>query len=619
MPRSARLWPVLIIPMLCLARLEATGETPTTTPRTVESLWSGFDPRSEPLDIQVVREWEKDGISFRYVTYHIGTFKGVKARMAAFYGLPKGDDKVPGLLHLHGGGQRAFRHEVEFYAQRGYACLSINWGGREMEDTAPGDPNTDWGAVDPTQHNVPGYFNLLPGKKYLDPCESPRNNNWYLLTLGARRGLTFLEQQPRVDPERLGVYGHSMGGNLTVYVAGTDKRVKAAAPSAGGSGFRTYPWPLLPEQQKHTPKGDLELFRATLSFQSYAARIEAPLIWLGATNDFHGIMDDTYRTGALMVQEKVRYAFTPHMNHRFTPEFAVTRSLWLDQHLKGSFHFPATPDSRLALATSDGVPVFHATPDDSMPLVRVRIYYAVDPDPQARFWRSADAVRAGNTWSAKLPIMSPATSGTVRPLFAFANAHYRLAQPRRVPFAPPTETFAISSRLHTATPDDFRREGVKATDTPALLIDDFAHGFRDWYALSPDNPHHWQFWTRKIADPKWRGRPGHRLTFDVKAAKPNQLVVVLTENFFRSYRGRQQNFAAVARLSGGDRWQTISLSPEDFKAVGTEKTLSSWANLDLLGLRASCEENGKVLGSKTWAGSQPVFRNLRWMAGRDRP
>ena len=41
------------------------------------------------------------------------------------------------------GGQRAFQHEVEYYAKRGYACLSINWGGREMEDAKPGDPNTD--------------------------------------------------------------------------------------------------------------------------------------------------------------------------------------------------------------------------------------------------------------------------------------------------------------------------------------------------------------------------------------------------------------------------------------------------------------------------------------------
>jgi len=613
MYRCPCLWPALIVSLLCTAPPAAGGDPPPAAPRTVEALWSQFDPRSEPLDVRAVREWEKDGVVLRYVTYHVGTFKGVEARMAAFYGFPKRSDKVPGLLHLHGGGQRAFRHEVEFYAKQGYACLSINWGGREMEESTPDDPNTDWGAVDPTQQNVPGYFNLLPGKKTLDPFESPRNNNWYLLTLGARRGLTFLEQQPRVNAERLGVYGHSMGGNLTVYVAGTDDRVKAAAPSAGGSGFRTYPWPLLPQQRKNTPKGDVELFRATLGFQSYTPHVKAPLLWLGATNDFHGIMDDTYRTGALMSQEKVRYAFTPHTNHRFTREFAVARPLWLGQHLKGTFRFPATPDSRLVLSTEDGVPVFHVTPDDSMPIVRVHVYYSIDPDPQARFWRSADAVRKGNTVSAKLPIMSPATPDTGRPLFAFANVHYKLKKARPVPFASPTETFAISSLMHTAGPEDLRRAGVEATDTPALLIDDFAHGFQDWYTLSPGNPHHWQFWTRKITDPKWRGRPGYRLTLDVKAEAPNELVVAVKENFFRSYRGKQQDFATVVKLAGGDPWQTVSLSPDDFQAANGEKVLSSWANVDLLGLRAYCDEGGELLGSKKWEGVQPAFRNLRWM------
>lgn len=172
----------LLVSILCLSPFVAAGEPLPTAPRTVKALWSDFDPRSEPLDSQVVREWEKDGIIFRYVTYHIGTFKGVKARMAAFYGFPKGSGKVPGLLHLHGGGQRASLHEVEFYAKKGYACLSVNWGGREMEDSKSGDPNTDWGALDPTQQNVPGYFNLQPGEKYLDPFESPRNT--LLFSLG---------------------------------------------------------------------------------------------------------------------------------------------------------------------------------------------------------------------------------------------------------------------------------------------------------------------------------------------------------------------------------------------------------------------------------------------------
>ena len=574
-------------------------------PKTVTALWSDFDPRKDPLDTKVVREWEKDGIVYRYVTFHIGTFKGQRARMAAFFGFPKGAQKLPGLLHLHGGGQRAFLHEVEFYAKQGYACLSINWGGREMEEAKEGDTNTDWGAVDPTQQNVPGYFNLKPGEKYLDPVESPRNNNWYLLTLGARRGLTFLEQQPEVDPDKLGVYGHSMGGNLTVYVAGTDERVKVAAPSVGGSGFRTEPWSLLPEQRKQTPNGDVGLFDATVGFESYAPHIKAPLLWLGATNDFHGIMDDTYRTGELIPHENVRYAFTPHMNHRFTPEFAVTRPLWIDQQLKGSFKFPKTPESKQVLAAEDGVPTLHVTPDTSMPIQRVHLLYSVDPDPQARFWRTAEAANDGNLWTAKLPILN-----VEQPVFAFANVYYQIPKSASAPQAEPTDTFAISSMLHTATSNDLHRAGTKATDMRSSLLDDFSHGWQDWYTLSANNPHHWEYSTRKLNDPKWRGQPDEKITLEVQSENENELLIVLTENFFRSYRGKSQEFVAVVKLNGS-KSETVSLTPSDFTATTGEKLLS-WKNIDLLSLRAYFDKDGTVLGSKSWQGPQPKFLKLYW-------
>ena len=593
----------LVLLLLLLMPLSVRAGDPV--PGTVLEIAADFDPTAEALDTRVVREWEADGLRLRYVTFHVGTFKERKARLAAFYAIPKNGRNLPGLLHLHGGGQRAFLHEVKYYAGRGYACLSINWGGREMEQARPGDPNTDWGAVDPTQKNVPGYFNLKPGEKFLAPVESPRNNNWYLLTLGARRGLTFLERQPEVAASRLGVYGHSMGGNLTVYVAGTDRRVRVAVPSAGGQGFRTMRWKLLPQQRPRVPRGDVGLFRATMGFQSYAPHIKAPLLWLGATNDFHGIMDDTFRTGRLIPSASVRYAFAVHLNHRFTPEFAITCPLWIDQFLKGTFRFPDTPVSRL---TWNGIPRLSVTPDSSHPIDRVHILYSVDPDPQARFWRTAPAARSGDTWSARLPILS-----VDQPLFAVANVHYRLKRPEPVQFARPTSTFAITGMLHTATPQDLSRGGAEATDRVSLQIDDFSRGFQDWYLLSADNPHHWQFWTRKITDPKWRGPAGARLTFDVNTSKPNRLVVVINENFFRGYRGRQRDVVAVVNLEGGDRWQPVTLPASAFKTLDGKATLASWDHADLLGFRAYFDSrDGRSVGSKRWAGSRPRFRNLHW-------
>ena len=63
--------------LLCLASLLATTATADApkAPGTVKELWADYDPRQEPLDARIVREWEQDNIVYRYVTYHVGTFK----------------------------------------------------------------------------------------------------------------------------------------------------------------------------------------------------------------------------------------------------------------------------------------------------------------------------------------------------------------------------------------------------------------------------------------------------------------------------------------------------------------------------------------------------------------
>ena len=172
--------------------------------------------------------------------------------------------------------------------------------------------------------------------------------------------------------------------------------------------------------------------------------------------------------------------------------------------------------------------------------------------------------------------------------------------------------------MHTATPKDLRAAGVQATDKPSLQIDDFSNGWQDWYLLSAGSPHHWEYSTRKINDPKWRGRDDYRLAFEVQAEKPTELVILLTENFFRSYRGKQRQFSAIVKLDGGEEAQTVTLTPDDFVSDSGEQ-LSSWANVDLLSFRAYHDSGEKLLGSKSWSGSQPQFRQLRWTEPEDRP
>lgn len=592
-------------------------------PQSVAELWADFDPRKDPLEVEVIREWKEDRGVFRHVRYLIGTFKGEPARMAAIYGFPEGTrEKLPSVMHIHGGGQRASLSEVKMLVARGYAALSVNWGGNgdgeapfnSPEGAQPEDPNTDWGAVDPSQLNVPGYQSILPGPgQFFEDREHPKNNNWYLLTLGCRRGLTYLEQQPEVDAERLGVHGWSMGGNLTMYVAGSDDRVKAAVPGVGGAGWRwqSYEFHGGADQQDRI-KGDVELFARTMSFESYAPLIKCPVLHRSGTNDFHGWMDDVYRTNALITNQPTRFCFAPHLNHHTIPEAAVAMPLWFDHFLKGGPALPETPLSELTLQTADHIPFLRVIPDQkSLPVARVEIYYSVDPDPRARFWRSANVTRGGDAFIARLPLHT-----LDLPLFAFANVFHTL---------PKTESLAqlrgasasirevcISSLLHSADPAKLRETNVAITDSTSMLIDDFAHGLRDWYHLNAGNLTHQQLWTRKVTDPMYRGPDGAKLKLTLTMPKTNHLSFVVQENEWRRYRGPRKTFVCQREIIGADAEQFVTLQLSDFDS--SDGPLKSWREADQFGICAHFTERSQEAKTPPlWNGPAPTFLRLEWI------
>lgn len=590
-------------------------------PTTLDELWAGFDPRKEPLHIEVLKEWEQDGAVCRVVRYDVGTFKGAPAKVAAFYVFPKGGAKLPAILQLHGGGQSAGFDGALADAKRGYAHLSLNWGGNKLnfgraKETYDG-PQTDWGRLDathPPQRNKSNHFAgpLTPDEFTLDPVESPRNSNWFLVLIAARRGLTFFERQPEVDGTRLGVTGHSMGGKLTTDLAGIDPRVRAAVPSCGGSGD-------LLDTQTEIPGGlkakHDAVTLACVSDNAYIPRITCPVLWLSPANDFHAHIDNMAWNWRNVPDERIRFSIAPHLNHRHTEEHGVTAALWFAQHLKGTFTMPATPQLALTLQTSNGVPVATVRPDPALPVKRVDLYYAIDPHELTRFWRDARPVQDCNAWSAALPVMS-----ADQPLFVYANVVYDL--PAAVRGERDPEQFTISSRVLSAAPEQLSAAGVKATDHVDRLIDDGTRGWTDWYQLNWGHPPLWVAATRKLKDPKWRGPDGATLRFEIKSETDNTLVAAIDCNQWGAFLPGKPavTYNVVRELKGSPDWQTVTVNLSDLRATDPKFTEppTNWQTVAEFSISPSGEvvKDGvktKVNG-KAWQGPREI-RNLRWEGG----
>lgn len=625
-------FPALAVAILTTAFCTAArgNETETLPPlqnghaaEDFQQMWAGFDPQAEPLEVEILKTWEEEDVALQVVRFRIGIFKGTKAKLAAVYGFPKNavttGTRLPGLVQIHGGGQYADHKACVANAKRGYATVSIAWAGRisapeyrispsEVKlfwDGQTNDPSyrvtTDWGVLDgyhaPSRNQGNQFPSAKPAVWTLDDIESPRNSGWFLCALAARRALTFLEQQPQVDADRLGVYGHSMGGKLTVMTS-VDARVKAAAPSCGGISDRY---------------NDSPLFRSTLGDDVSLKQVSCPIMFLSPANDFHGRIGDLPNAVKEIQSKDWRITCSPHHNHQDTPPYEVTTLLWFDQHLQTKFVVPQTPNSSLNLKAPDGIPVLTVRPDASTKIMAVDVFYTQQGQPgetpqdrlnsMHRFWHHSPATQVNGEWTASLPL-----SSTDKPLWVYANVRYPLDRPvSGVGYyygSYTADSFNLSSVMQVATAEQLAAAGVKATRQPSLLIENFQGSWQqEWFTYRPNQ---WARSTNKLNAATWKAPPDAQLSMEVKSSVPNKLVV------------RLDDFAAEVSVQGGDVWQLVTLNVGDFLNFSGE-SLADWHDVRQLELsptetqRPGRGQDGKprVLGGN-WTGSPPQFRDLRW-------
>ena len=312
----------------------AAEESPTTP----EAVWADFDPRKEPLEIEVMKRWAEHGSIFTEFTFTGMTHEGSKVRVYAISGVPEGKDHLPGILHIHGGGQTVNPQWLRFWNDRGYAALTFNWGGAWPNR----EKFTDWGKLTQGNHRDAGAMAMAT-----EP--SVRASSWYLWTRISRRALHLpgatagRGPRPSRDLRRLDGWHH---------------RLAAGGDGSSGQGGMCH----LRSWLEHLPRrGGLprsesggrrtKLWRNTMESESYARLVKCPVLFLDATNDQHGNMDRSFQTLS-RVPTEVRWAFTPRYRHHIAAEQGADLPLWMDAYLKRREAVPEV--SRRRGSTGDG-------------------------------------------------------------------------------------------------------------------------------------------------------------------------------------------------------------------------------------------------------------------------
>jgi dienelactone hydrolase len=206
--------------------------------------------RKVPLDVKVEQTYETPKFIRKKISY--ATEKG--CRVPAYLFLPKGvRGRVPAVLCPHptsdiGKGRPAgiggpySRHYAVHLAERGYVTLAPDY---------VGFGEYKW---DPYAH---GYVSAT------------MKGIWDHM-----RAVDLLVGLPEVDPERIAVIGHSLGGHNSMFVAVFDPRIKVIVSSCGFNAFKWY------------KGGDLSGW----SHRGYMPRIPTYGGWRNMPFDFHEVV-----------------------------------------------------------------------------------------------------------------------------------------------------------------------------------------------------------------------------------------------------------------------------------------------------------------------------------------
>lgn len=315
--------------------------------------------------------------------YFIDSVQNTK--VFAFVGIPEGasaENKVPGIVLVHGGDGTAYYEWVDYWVKRGYAAIAMDTEGRMPLITSLMTNNNRTESI--KEHG--------PANTALTDMNLPVEEQWaYHATASVIVSNSFLRSFECVDTSRIGITGISYGAFLTCQAVAYDDRYVFAAPVYGS----------LEQKQGQTTFGTLVTGRAGELWDDVGI-LEGnttPFLYLNGNKDYWFSVESTTacRESTMYASMSLKYAFA-HGQPQGALEVPEVYA-FADYFCKGD----------------SGLPVIEEQPTAENPTVQVRLpkdvsigevigyYTESDVLDMNTEWRSVDGTADGNTCSVQIP------------------------------------------------------------------------------------------------------------------------------------------------------------------------------------------------------------------------
>ena len=477
---------------------------------------------STPVDAQVLKSSEKDGIVTEEVRFHCEMDGDKSVDTFGYFVYPKGAQGLPAVIWNQSGLAPADTNLVNYGVKRGYAMFCFDY------------PNLG-GGYRSTMHYMINSTLVLTD----DIRQAPIAHG----AIAALKAVSFLQSRPEVDKARIGMAGNSWGGFFSTLMAGLDPRLKACAASFGtGSLQLGCAW------FRGAPDAAIaERWGTTLDPGWRLAYSKTPILWVSATNDNFYWMPSLMQSYALAAGPK-HLSIAANYDHDAPRAFGEQFD-WLDIYLQGKPGFTTvtplkvTRHGRKLIARWS----FSSPPERKVTSAEVALSYGAPGNWRCRAWRILPATITGTTCRVTLPdsplpyYITGATIDTYRhstPLVYVDPKKYSVLKKQAdMPvdgcvmwggFEPNQIGFLAGQGFPMPATSLDARMGKQAAILPAGKTTNFAR----LYFIA--------------------GLP-HRLTCYLKAEKPTTVTLSLTELYDKNERMRENTVAV------GTEWTPVTL------------------------------------------------------------
>jgi len=328
--------------------------------------------------------------TLKEVYYSNETYQGQATWVFAYLAIPKdsGDQPLPAMVLVHGGGGSAYQNWVAQWAQRGYVAIAMDLSGNgpnHQRLTNGGPPQND--ATTFTEISVNSIKDMWP----------------YHAVAAVIRSISVLAALPEVDPSRIGIMGISWGGYLSAIVVGLDQRLTAAIIVYGtgyyseDSYWKNIILNLSQEQQS--------LWVSNFDPKQYLTQSSLPIFWATGTNDFAFPLNSWQKSYQLGHGTNLLRIIPnwPHNNE--TPWNTFEFQVFADQHLVNG---PSLPQISGPNVRDDMVVLSYKS---TFPINKAELHFTIDTTRfSGRTWQSIQFSLRPNQAIVIIPLPPRATA-----------------------------------------------------------------------------------------------------------------------------------------------------------------------------------------------------------------